>query len=303
LKGFGRSGKKGEQGSGRMIVYDQRAKLASINYQFLIDERDEKEEERLQEIRIKMIPRVELERDLFQKFEQLQEKCKFNFENKCLKDKFKELQMKSLHNKWAFWLDEMSNMINNVYVSDNNKMKVFDEYDNFELKINSMLKETENSCNGIEGFIDEPSELIKLAKYNIEEGNFFLASLNCDRVLNDFKMNMNGFAYYYKAIATFRPVKPSDWKEPFESLNKKWNGHEITHEDKIQGVALLKKAIYSFEKEIEKIQIRSIILVNISKDKRNSGIGTAADYFSKSNSNEISIIPESSIPEPLRAKI
>jgi hypothetical protein len=194
-------------------------------------------------------------------------------------------------------------MINNVYVSDNNKMKVFDEYDNFELKINSMLKETENSCNGIEGFIDEPSELIKLAKYNIEEGNFSLASLNCDRVLNDFKMNMNGFAYYYKAIATFRPVNPSDWKEPFESLNKKWNGHEITHEDKIQGVALLKKAIYSFEKEIEKIQIRSIILVNISKDKRNSGIGTAADYFSKSNSNEISIIPESSIPEPLRAKI
>jgi hypothetical protein len=91
-------------------------------------------------------------------------------------------------------------MINNVYVSDNNKMKVFDEYDNFELKINSMLKETENSCNGIEGFIDEPSELIKLAKYNIEEGNFSLASLNCDRVLNDFKMNMNGFAYYYKAI-------------------------------------------------------------------------------------------------------
>jgi superfamily II DNA/RNA helicase len=105
LQGFGRSGRKGEQGSGRMIVYDQRAKLDSINYQFLIDERDEKEEERLQEIRIKMIPRVELERELFQKFEQLQEKCKFNFENKCLKDKFKELQMKSLHNKWAFWLD------------------------------------------------------------------------------------------------------------------------------------------------------------------------------------------------------
>ena len=75
--------------------------------------------------------------------------------------------MKSLHNKWAFWLDEMSNMINNVYISENNKKKIFDEYDNFELKINSMLKETENSCNGIEGFIDEPSELIKLAKYNI----------------------------------------------------------------------------------------------------------------------------------------
>ncbi len=108
LQGFGRSGKKGKQGSGRMIVYDQRAKLASINYQFSIDERDEKEEERLQEIRIKMIPRVELERELFQKFYQLQEKCKFNFENKCLKDKYKDLQLKSLHNKWAFWLDEMS---------------------------------------------------------------------------------------------------------------------------------------------------------------------------------------------------
>ena len=290
LQGFGRSGRKGEQGSGRMIVYDQRAKQPSFNYQFLIDERDEKEEERLQEIRIKMIPRVELERDLFQKFEILQENCKIYFEIKDLKDKYKELQMKSLHNKWAFWLDEMSNVINNVYVSENNKNKVFDEYDIFELKIINMLKERENACNGIEGFIDEPSELIKLAKYNIEEGNFSLALLNCDRVLNDFKMNMNGFAYYYKAIATFRPVKPSDLKETFESLRKKWNGHEITHEDKVQGVALLKKAIYSFEKEIEKIQMRSIILVNIGKDKRNSGIGTALDYFSKSNSNEISVI-------------
>jgi hypothetical protein len=91
-------------------------------------------------------------------------------------------------------------------------------------------------------------------------------------------------------IKQFRPVKPSDWKGPLESLRKKSNGHEITHEDKVQGVALLKKAIYSFEKEIEKIQMRSIILVNIGEDKRNSGIGTATDYFSKSNSNEISIL-------------
>ena len=70
LQGFGRSGRKGESGSGRMIIYDKRTIEENITIENLKEERDECEEQRLEEIRIKMIPRVTLERELFEKFDQ-----------------------------------------------------------------------------------------------------------------------------------------------------------------------------------------------------------------------------------------
>jgi golgin subfamily B member 1 len=86
-QGFGRSGRSGNKGSGQMIVYyslNDNLNIVSnasmINaLEYLREERDMREEQRLQEIRIKMIPRVMLERELFEKFETLQSNIKKHF--------------------------------------------------------------------------------------------------------------------------------------------------------------------------------------------------------------------------------
>lgn len=285
LQGFGRSGRKGENGSGRMIVYDHRARNAQVNFHYLIDERDQLEDNRLQEIRIKMIPRVEVEMRLFQKFELLQEDCKKHFEKKS--PKYWDLQMKSLHNKWAFWLDSMSDQINNVYKSANNEPIILEAFELFAMSIKNLLKT--NGSDGSEGLIDEPNELIKLAKYNIENGNYEAAISNCDKVLNDFNIKHFGFGYYYKAVAVLRPMEAANWTESIEAIRKKWKGHEITRDEKRQAINLLKDSVAAFTKEIERIQMRSVLIAEASK-KKNNGIGSQVDYFTRSNANEISAI-------------
>jgi len=285
LQGFGRSGRKGENGSGRMIVYDPRSAHNSLTFQSLVDERNQKEEDRLQEIRIKMIPRVEIEKELFEKFELLQDNFKvYYFLDR--DSKYKDLQMRALHNKWAFWLDKMSDKINNVYKSKENREEIFKNYDIFKKNILNLLNSS--FSDGREGLIDESGELLKLAKYNIEEANYQQAQKNCDNILamdSDYS-----FAYYYKAIAICQPMKPDENIELITEIKKKWSGHQITFEEKRECISLLKKAMISFENEIENLQMRSMHLASLNREKRNAGIGTEQDFFSRSNSNEISAI-------------
>lgn len=285
LQAFGRSGRKGENGSGRMIVYDPRSAHNSLTFQSLVDERNQKEEDRLQEIRIKMIPRVEIEKELFEKFELLQDNFKVNYFLD-RDSKYKDLQMRALHNKWAFWLDKMSDKINNVYKSKENREEIFKNYDIFKENIINLLNSS--FSDGREGLIDESGELLKLAKYNIEEANYKQAQKNCDKILamdSDYS-----FAYYYKAIAICQPMKPDESIEIIKEIKKKWSGHQITFEEKRECISLLKKAMISFESEIENLQMRSMHLASLNREKRNAGIGTEQDFFSRSNSNEISAI-------------
>lgn len=270
-----------------MISYDIRAKNKLINMDYLKEERDEKEETRLNDIRIKMIPRVTIERELFEKFDVLQENIKEKFSKK--KVKYRDLQIKSLHNKWAFWLDKISDKINNVYLSKDNEKLILNEFESFSKEINEKVL---RNYTGIENLIDEPGELIKLAKFNIEEGNFLSAEKNCNHIQSKFGANFCAFSYYYKAMALLKPLKnkESEWNAAIDSYRKKCRGHILTYEEKENTIDLLKKAVILFERDIERIQSKSYIISNIDQKKNNTGVGSAADYFSKSNVNEITAL-------------
>lgn len=290
LQGFGRSGRKGEKGSGRMIVYsadtpyhlnmDEKNNTESNQMmmnaiEYFREERDMREEQRLQEIRIKMIPRVKLERELFECFEKLQNTIKSYFmAEKKVEDKYWNLQMKALHNKWAFWLDSMSFKVNNVYKSDANKAEILAEFCAFESK---MLAEMRRQANdGVEGLIDEYGELIKMAKYNQEKGRFTRAKSNCDAILRLYGEEFGAFAYYYGTLAKFGA--------------KKGGTTMGTWQDKKEAAAMLKKAIDLFERDMERIQMRSYVMACVRNDKLKSGIGSNVDYFTRSNVNELSAI-------------
>lgn len=288
LQGFGRSGRKGEKGSGRMIVYsadtpyhlddghensNSQTMMDAIEY--LREERDLREEQRLQEIRIKMIPRVKLERELFELFDKLQTKIKSYFlDDMKVKDAYWSLQMKSLHNKWAFWLDSMSFKVNNVYKSEANRAEIIAEFGRFE---NKMLEEMKRQANdGIEGLIDEHGELIKLAKYNQEKGRFRKAKANCDAILRLYGEKLGAFAYYYGTLAKYGAKK---------------GGTKIeTWQEKMKAAVMLKKSIDLFERDMERIQMRSYVMACVRNNKLESGIGSNVDYFTRSNVNELSAI-------------
>jgi len=283
MQAFGRSGRKGEEGSGRMIAYSL---VDTKDAHDLASLRDKREEERLQEIRVKTLKSVVLERELFLEYTQLEERVQAHFKERDAR--FRSLQQKSLHNKWAFWLDEVADQVENIYqTGETGRKQIFESYQIFAEKIITNLG---RERNGIEGLIDEPGELIKLAAYNIQSGNFKLAQDNCDQIIQGYGSRYSGFAYYYKATAIFQPLQDSDYAELLDSIRKKCKGHIITYNEKKEGVELLKKAIVLFEEEIQRISMRSQILAKIKQDNIHSGIGSDADYFTRSNVNECAVI-------------
>ncbi|CAF0787513.1 unnamed protein product [Brachionus calyciflorus] len=287
LQGFGRSGRKGETGSGRMIVRDSRADFVQ-SVDFLREERDEAEENRLKEIRLKMIPRVKIEKELFDMFEKLQEKVKKHFTVSINESKYRALQMKSLHNKWAFWLDKMSNKINSVEDSSQNRSEILNEFD---ILAKSLIRKVEENFNesSIGGLVDEPGEIVKLIKLNIELGDFEMGRRNCDYMIGKFGVMHDPFAYYYKAVCLFQPYIESE-HDSFASIKKVFKKHHISYEERRKGIDALKNSIILFENEIDSLKNLSLIMSPIASARKSGGIGSTSDYFSKSNTNEIAAL-------------
>jgi hypothetical protein len=182
--------------------------------------------------------------------------------------------MKTLHNKWALWLDAMSFKINNVYKSTEKKAEIFANYGRFEQEI---LKETTQSQNGTEGLIKEHGELIKLSKYNLEQGKFSQAKANCKAITQLYGDPFSAFAYYYGTMAEF-------------NAKKKGGTVMSTSQQKREAALMLKKAAFLFERDIESIKMRSYVMACIRNQKLKGGIGSQADYFTRSNINEIAAI-------------
>ena len=102
---------------------------------------------------------------------------------------------------------------------------------------------------------------------------------------------MCSFAYLYKAIALFRPVK-NIGIDIFDQYAQNFKGGNKIIPDTVKqdGMRLLKVSIQLFEKEIQRIQMRSQVLCNIGKENIKSGVGSKSDHFSKSNANEITVL-------------
>ncbi|RMZ98465.1 translocase subunit secA, partial [Brachionus plicatilis] len=228
-----------------------------------------------------MIPRVMLERDLFLRFDSLYEHKIKPILDKTKPD-YRHLQLKSLHNHWAFWLDKISPIINNVNTTNEQTLRkeALDQLELFASQIESKMNRNEN---GIEALIDEPGELIKLVKYNIQEGNFRSAVSNCDHINGNFGPNLTPFSHYYKSIALFEPVKQS-WIAKGLNYVLGQGENAYTSEQVQEGLKLLKKSAYLFELEIERLKAQSVILADIESNKPT--IGTQGDNFTKSNTNE-----------------
>ncbi|RNA43373.1 translocase subunit secA, partial [Brachionus plicatilis] len=253
-----------------------------ISIPSLKDERDLNEEQRLHHIRVQMIPRVMLERDLFVRFDSLYENKVKDFLKSTAKPDYRHLQIKSLHNHWAFWLDKISSTIKNVNTTNEQTLKkhALHQLDIFASDIENKLKRKDQ---GIQALIDEPGELIKLAMHNIQEGNFNEAILNFDHINQKYSPGLTPYSHYYKAIALFASVEKSLVDKTIYNSNDQI---KITNscEKASQGLKLLKKAAFLFELEIENLKSQSVILTDIESNK--SIMSTHNDLFTKSNINE-----------------
>jgi hypothetical protein len=100
-------------------VFDPRKRdVPELSIDFLLDERNAKERQRLFDMTEKVLPRIKCEDNLFQKFEQLQKKVDETLKNdpesremKQVWETYTQLQLGSLANRWAFWLNEVDELV------------------------------------------------------------------------------------------------------------------------------------------------------------------------------------------------
>ncbi|CAF1543380.1 unnamed protein product [Didymodactylos carnosus] len=114
---FGRTARAGKRGTGIYIVYDERKSnncIPNLTIDYLSDVRNENEKERVNQIVTKSFHKIKIEDELFGKFDvfknelnKIIERKYLNLKENELKENYFELQIKSLQNKWAFWLNNM----------------------------------------------------------------------------------------------------------------------------------------------------------------------------------------------------
>ncbi|CAF1574965.1 unnamed protein product, partial [Didymodactylos carnosus] len=176
---FGRTARKGNKGTGEYIILSQ----YGVSIEILKQLRNIQEKERLDSFLINDLPKIKTEEDLLQGFDDDDDKLSCigftklyqKIENALSNDskiryngsEYKQFQLYSLKNRWAFWLDSMTEYISRINV----------------IEVNNFKK-----------LIIEPVELIKLGKCYRNNENWSKALLCYEEACND---KFYSFANYY----------------------------------------------------------------------------------------------------------
>ncbi|MFN7096862.1 MAG: hypothetical protein ACK4PR_04825, partial [Gammaproteobacteria bacterium] len=275
---FGRTARNGNDGSGKFIIYDERLHAnPHLTIEMLCEIRDIEESKRLDKIRTIGIPKLKREQKLFDRFIELQKRVREKL-NTGVRDpkefdrKQIEAQIKSLQNRWAFFLDELSEKIEDIEgVSENKLMEAFDH---FEKTIDDSLYARPF------GLITEPAELMKMARHCMDEevdkdfskeAAYRLAAQYLDVVIEN-EEQFSGFAHYYKAYCNFGEKK--------NDLLAKQNARNS-----------LKKSIDLLEEKIGRLSSAAqFIRVLRTRKQEVKGLGLETDDFTRSIGNEISLL-------------
>jgi chromosome segregation ATPase len=275
---FFRTARNGNSGSGKFIICEPRLlENPNITVDYLREIRDIEEARRLEQIRTHGIPKLEREQKLFEKFIALQKAVRAKLEAnlkepKAFDRKAVDAQLKSLQNKWAFFLDKLDAKITDV--EKFSEAELMQEYAKFEAEVWKLLEQQPFRL------ITEPAELMKMARYCMdpqidkhfsEEAGYRFALQYLDAIIER-EPDFAGFAHYYKAHCNFGLKQ--------NSLDSKASAR-----------CSLKRAIDLLDEKIGRLSTAAqFIRVLRTRKQEKLGYGLEADDFTRSLSNEISLI-------------
>lgn len=265
---FGRTSRAGNKGTGTYIVLDDRKEFEDIAQ--LQKERNEEESRRLGLVLNEQLPKIHLEDELFKKFNVLQHSIEIKVQDKYKSFKRKkeyrsktptELQLDSLKNKWALWLNLISDKIGKVNVTGENE--ILSEYNVFESEI---YKNVQNRY----GLIVEPGELTKLGRCYLDNEQYSAALNIFDYIVRN-HASFSGIAEYYKTFCV---------------IHLDGGGHDA----KVKAKAALKRSLRLLEADRTRILSRNQILKSINDLTRIGGKGMDSNLFAKQNEGEAQIL-------------
>ncbi|CAG7690596.1 unnamed protein product, partial [Allacma fusca] len=182
---FGRTARNGKPGSVQYVVIHTGTEEITVNA--LRRVRDECESKRLDNSRIKNIPRIEIEEKLCKKFYEILSIVKSKLKE--TDTNVEQLHIENLANRWAMWLDSMSENIKLIHI--NGEAPILEYFAEYKSDIISKIGDVSKFESG-------PVEFIKLGKLYEARGDFCLAQPNFDKIIYS-APNHCDVAHYYKA--------------------------------------------------------------------------------------------------------
>ncbi|KAF6205815.1 hypothetical protein GE061_019989 [Apolygus lucorum] len=294
---FGRAARCGDEGSGQLIIKSHGVEGTIIRLKI---QRDREELERISKIKLFYKNQICSEEKCFSQFKQ---------QYKTLRDQLietpKEVQtilLQSCIDRWAFWLDRNSELINDL--SSSESREAIDK--SLKKFISHLHHKSESEDDWIAWVDDYPVPMVKLAKFFLRKQKFDKAVELFDLVIQA-EPNFCVAAHYYKAGALGNMI---NWKSTSEDRdNKSKFENELIQAaklfDKLGNEAVMNSAILSQFKYSNK---QSIIQID-AYEEQNKNLANLYRFFSKSIGDILghAVMPESfvnySVKEPLASKL
>ena len=265
---FGRAARAGNEGSGTYIVWDPRMTADSeCSISDLKEERDLREQQRISKINTEDFPRIKLEDDLFIKFNGLRSDLEKQF--KTAEDAAgglggsARLQIDSLKNHWAIWLNSVDKKLSENKSASDNRASLMREYDTFDKNMRQLSK------RGPYQLIVEPGELNKLGKAFLNKERYSEAGQCYDHIIDHFPAFAE-IAFYYKALCVIH-IEGGRYRP------------------KVKATALLRKSLKLLNDHRAKGLGRTQMLGSIAQLTRNKQ-GLNSNYFKVQNEGEAQVV-------------
>ena len=259
MQGFGRTARKGNNGTGEYVIMNK----YGLSIEKLKQMRDNNETERLQRFLSHDLPKIKMEEDLLKGFDDGENSCigfatlfanvQTELKRQGHENEYISIQLYSLKNRWAYWLDSMSELINMINAVG--KRKIVEKFNEFKTHVESDML---SSRNGLMKFIKEPSEMIKLGRFYRTKDNWSNAIICFEEASKD---PFYSYAKYYTSACL---------------QNKNYGrGLDAKHEFK-KNLIIAKKSI---EKELNFCVSAGQVAFEIAeKNRKSEGIGFTNEF-------------------------
>jgi preprotein translocase subunit SecA len=189
---YGRAARCGEEGSGQLIVIGSEEDGGSYSSKIfqLKNTRDAYELQRLKTVKKFYDERITIEEDCFKQFKEHYDNLRQQIETCSNIKNITKLLLDSFLDKWAFWLDAHSHLIETQATDSSTKELLFDKLKKFLQPISLQF----------DHWLDSPSQYLKLGNYNIKNKEYGKARKYFQKIITNHPYYLAEALYYSSAI-------------------------------------------------------------------------------------------------------